>query len=65
VGAKSAGVAGRRRCVGAGGENDPINLTTLCDGHHGMHHEGLIQIAGQAPDAILFSREGRPIAYVP
>jgi hypothetical protein len=50
--------------VADGGENEPANLTTLCGGHHGMHHDRVIAISGQAPDALLFSRDGRPIACV-
>lgn len=51
--------------VADGGENEPGNLTTLCGAHHGMHHDGVVGISGQAPDALLFSRDGRVLAHVP
>jgi hypothetical protein len=51
--------------VANGGENDPANLTTLCGGHHGLHHDGVVGISGQAPDALLFARDGRLLAQVP
>ena len=34
-----------------GGHALPV-LTLLCDGHHKQHHEGLLLIRGQAPDAL-------------
>jgi hypothetical protein len=51
--------------VADGGDNEPTNLTTLCGGHHGLHHDGGIGISGQAPDALLFSRDGRVLARAP
>jgi hypothetical protein len=42
-----------------GGTHDPPNLTTQCDGHHCLHHDGFIEISGQAPDALVFTRDGK------
>jgi hypothetical protein len=47
-----------------GGDHDPPNLTTLCAGHHQHHHDGVITIAGRAPDALTFMRDGRPVGVV-
>jgi hypothetical protein len=44
-----------------GGGHDEANLTTLCGGHHACHHDGLLHISGQAPDRLVFSRNGRPL----
>jgi hypothetical protein len=44
-----------------GGTHDPPNLTTQCDGHHGLHHDGIITISGQAPDALVFMRDGKQV----
>jgi hypothetical protein len=44
-----------------GGTNDAWNLLTLCSGHHRLHHDGLLQIQGRAPDQLEFSRRGMPL----
>jgi len=44
-----------------GGDNDPANLTALCSGHHALHHDGVITIAGLAPDSLVFLRGDRPV----
>jgi hypothetical protein len=39
----------------AGGSDDLANLTTLCAAHHHRCvHEGVIRVAGRAPDALVF-----------
>ena len=39
----------------AGGSDDLANLTTLCAAHHQRYvHEGVIRIAGRAPDGLVF-----------
>jgi hypothetical protein len=35
-----------------GPETDPRNLTTLCNAHHAMLHEGLIRCSGEAPGGL-------------
>jgi hypothetical protein len=35
-----------------GGTHELSNLMLLCSGHHSAHHEGLIEIAGEAPYSI-------------
>jgi hypothetical protein len=47
-----------------GGDHDPTNITTLCGGHHDLHHDEVLTISGQAPDALVFMRGGRPIGTV-
>jgi hypothetical protein len=42
----------------AGGTNDEWNLIVLCFGHHKLHHDGILEIAGRAPDAVRFIRNG-------
>jgi hypothetical protein len=37
-----------------GGGHEPWNLLVLCDGHHKLHHDGMITIRGQAPDQLVF-----------
>lgn len=37
-----------------GGGNEDSNITTLCSGHHGAHHEGRLAIEGFAPDRMTF-----------
>ncbi len=44
-----------------GGSHDESNITILCDGHHKLLHEGVITIAGRAPDALVFTRDGEPL----
>jgi hypothetical protein len=44
-----------------GGTNDAWNLVTLCSGHHRLHHDGVLQICGRAPDQLEFSRRGIPL----
>ncbi len=44
-----------------GGGHDDWNVILLCDGHHKLLHEGVITIAGRAPDALVFTREGEPL----
>ena len=39
-----------------GGRHELWNLTLLCDAHHTQHHEGVISIAGRAPDQLVFER---------
>ncbi|HTL36187.1 MAG TPA: HNH endonuclease [Kofleriaceae bacterium] len=41
-----------------GGTNDPWNLLVLCSGHHRLHHDGVLEITGRAPDQLEFSRRG-------
>jgi hypothetical protein len=41
-----------------GGSHEPWNLTLLCDGHHKLLHDGVIAIAGRAPDALVFGPVG-------
>jgi Holliday junction resolvasome RuvABC DNA-binding subunit len=42
-----------------GGDHDPENIVLLCDGHHKLLHSGLLTIAGRAPDALTFTRDGK------
>jgi hypothetical protein len=45
-----------------GPETDPRNLTTLCNAHHAMLHEGLIRCSGEAPGGLTWEmgvQEGR------
>ena len=42
-----------------GGSHDAWNLLLLCDGHHKALHDGLITIAGRAPDQLEFTRDGK------
>jgi 5-methylcytosine-specific restriction endonuclease McrA len=44
-----------------GGSHDEWNIILLCDGHHKLLHEGVITIAGRAPDALVFTRDGEPL----
>ena len=39
-----------------GGTNADKNLATICGGHHRLHHRGLLEIRGHAPDALEFRR---------
>jgi hypothetical protein len=39
-----------------GGDDTDANLVTLCGGHHRLHHMGLIEIIGRAPDKLAFQR---------
>ena len=41
-----------------GGTNDEWNLLVLCSGHHRLHHDGLLEIKGRAPDGLTFVRDG-------
>lgn len=36
-----------------GGTDDDENLATLCHGHHSLHHEGRLQIAGTASNLVV------------
>ena len=47
-----------------GGHALPV-LTLLCDGHHKQHHEGLVLISGQAPDALEFVLTSVPAGTEP
>ena len=40
-------------------------LTLLCDGHHKQHHDGLLLISGQAPDALVFELTSVPAGTEP
>jgi len=31
------------------------NLVTLCSGHHGLVHDGLLDLTGVAPDRLVFA----------
>jgi hypothetical protein len=45
-----------------GPESDPRNLTTLCNAHHAMLHDGLIRCSGEAPGGLTWElgvQEGR------
>ena len=44
-----------------GGGHEPWNLVIACSGHHKLLHEGLLSIAGRAPDALVFTRDGEPV----
>jgi hypothetical protein len=37
-----------------GGGNEESNLCLLCGAHHKLHHDGLLQISGYAPDGLTF-----------
>ena len=39
-----------------GGDDSDANLVTLCSGHHRLHHMGLLDITGHAPDGLTFRR---------
>ncbi|MGE0399414.1 MAG: hypothetical protein AB7T06_22060 [Kofleriaceae bacterium] len=39
-----------------GGDDADANLVTLCSGHHRLHHMGLLDITGHAPDKLTFRR---------
>ena len=43
-----------------GGGHELWNLTLLCDAHHTQHHEGVISVAGRAPDQLVFERRRLP-----
>jgi hypothetical protein len=44
-----------------GGTHALWNLIVLCDGHHRLLHDGLLQITGRAPDELVFTRNGAPM----
>jgi hypothetical protein len=44
-----------------GGTHHPSNLVVLCDGHHRLLHDDLLQITGRAPDRLTFTRTGTPM----
>jgi hypothetical protein len=44
-----------------GGDHDPANLISLCDGHHKLLHEGIVSISGRAPDQLVFTRNGEVV----
>lgn len=44
-----------------GGTHHPSNLIVLCDGHHRLLHDGLLEITGRAPDELTFTRNGAPL----
>jgi hypothetical protein len=46
-----------------GGTNDLSNLVLLCRGHHKLHHDDLLVIAGRAPDELTFTRKNTPLAH--
>lgn len=48
-----------------GGTNDPWNLLVLCSGHHRLHHDGVIEIRGRAPDDLEFARDGKRLVSGP
>jgi 5-methylcytosine-specific restriction endonuclease McrA len=37
-----------------GGAHELANLVLLCSGHHKQLHDGIIEIRGRAPDALVF-----------
>ncbi|MGE3766024.1 MAG: HNH endonuclease [Kofleriaceae bacterium] len=39
-----------------GGDDSDANLLTLCGGHHRLHHGGLLDITGRAPNEVTFRR---------
>lgn len=39
-----------------GGEHTMVNVTWLCGAHHRLHHRGLLEIMGSAPD-LTFRRK--------
>ena len=39
-----------------GGDDADANLVTLCSGHHRLHHRGLLEITGAAPNALVVRR---------
>ena len=39
-----------------GGDNADSNLTTLCRGHHRLHHANYLDITGLAPHGLTFQR---------
>jgi hypothetical protein len=39
-----------------GGDDADENLLTLCRGHHRLHHAGLLDITGRAPNELTFRR---------
>ena len=41
-----------------GGTNDEWNLIVLCFGHHKLHHDGILEMSGRAPDRVRFVRNG-------
>jgi hypothetical protein len=41
-----------------GGRHEESNLILLCDGHHKLLHDGVVSIAGRAPDQLVFARDG-------
>lgn len=41
-----------------GGGHSSGNLGTLCVGHHGLHHDGVIAITGDADGELVFTRNG-------
>ena len=48
-----------------GGGHELNVLTLLCDGHHKQHHDGLLLITGQAPDALEFVLTSVPAGTEP
>jgi hypothetical protein len=43
-----------------GGGNELSNLVTLCSGHHGQLHAGLLTVRGEAPSALEFTWREAP-----
>jgi len=44
-----------------GGGHDTWNLLVLCSGHHQLLHDEIVTIRGRAPDALVFTRDGRQL----
>jgi Holliday junction resolvasome RuvABC DNA-binding subunit len=44
-----------------GGAHIASNLILLCDGHHKLLHDGVVTITGQAPDGLVFTRDGEQV----
>lgn len=44
------------------GGHELWNLLVLCSGHHRLHHEGRLTIAGRADGELIFKRAGRALS---
>ncbi len=42
-----------------GGTHDEWNIALACSGHHKLLHQGALSITGRAPDALVFTRDGK------
>lgn len=47
-----------------GGSHEPENLISICDGHHGAHHRGVLWISGTSSNLIVRRADELPVIDV-